>query len=261
MSIIYSPKCYRYNESFDWIYGIRLVAVITQGKQKLLIIDRFGIVIGSISCIHTAICTIDPEELLQQDQLEAEHLFKETLNIRSSEKLQEIHLSPSDKWFAFRSWVKGIAEAGIQAIHIQKEIEDFAHLITPISHQLIKAIIMVKPDFILEYTDEIIRECRFEGKLHNSSFFSNMNLIINNFTFTHRFYNKCIKCFKYLFNHDDLTAIDNETIFNHYTNVFKFDINQMGKYIVPIITDLYEWGYMLDTTKNILIKNLKKHVN
>ncbi len=118
-------------ETFDCIRGIQLVATITNGKQRLIIQHKKQSTrrirrgnkwtnatvysyqtLYNIKCIHTAICEISTEDLVsnQDSELEAADLFEETLKIRSSEGIRRrIKLSPEDQWFAFRSWVAGIA--------------------------------------------------------------------------------------------------------------------------------------------------------
>ncbi len=128
-----------------------------------------------IDCIHTAITEISTEEFenYQNDADVQERLDKNTLNIRSSERLTEINLTPEEKFASFKSWTAGIAEAGMNAFHIQDEIDKNLNLMYPISSFIFRFMAKVDSDFIPEYLMKIERDCMFEGTRHESSFIAN----------------------------------------------------------------------------------------
>src|SRR5271157_1190426 len=119
---------------FQWIRpDVFLVAQVDEktGRQKLLMqqVDKAsGKVLAEdgIDCIHTAVCSIAPEEY--EDAVGGADFLKHALALRSSENLPEIRLVPREKFKAFTSWVSGIAEAGSDAFRIQAEVEAYASL-------------------------------------------------------------------------------------------------------------------------------------
>ncbi|MHA1340208.1 MAG: hypothetical protein ACTSRZ_08255 [Promethearchaeota archaeon] len=130
----------------------------------------------SIECIHTAVIDISAEDL---DKLRDDPDFQEkTLYIRSSEELIEFYLEPQEKFKAFKSWVAGIAEAGLNAFKIQSEIEEEANLVFPIVYPLMKFLIKIDVNLIYEYMEIIQKECVFEGVRHESSLIANLEPIV-----------------------------------------------------------------------------------
>ena len=257
-----------FKASFDWIFGLKLVASVRNGKQKLLIthetaannvlirygkkypaIIRKSIQLDSIDCIHTAITTLSTEDFdsNKQSELEAQDLFKETLNIRSSEGIsREINLIDSEKFIAFKSWVAGIAESGIEAIRIQKEIEAYAHLSYPIANRLFKALVKVKPEFVYEYIQMIFDECVFEGKTHLTSLLANLYFVV-----------KCIKnikikvkVYKFIFEQENVTSTNEQTIYDYLNNItFNTSTDRV------ILRDIYEFGEIIDESIKKLLNN------
>lgn len=150
------------------------------GKQKL-ILQKINSVSGKvefedgIDCIHTAITDISTTDLknYQNDVNVQEHILTKTLEIRSSERLTEINLTPEEKFNALKSWTAGIAEAGMNAFLIQGEIDKNLDLLYPITHFLMRFMVKVERDFLPEFIAKIERECMFEGIRHESSFIAN----------------------------------------------------------------------------------------
>ena len=125
------------------------------GSQKL-VIQKINLKTNkvefedSIDCIHTAVTEISTTELedYHNDAYVKELLDNKTLEIRSSEKLREINLNPKEKFAAFKSWVAGIAEAGLNAFKIQGDIDNAIDFIYPISYFLMRFLVKTDPDFI-----------------------------------------------------------------------------------------------------------------
>lgn len=129
-----------------------------------------------IGCIHTAITQIGYNEYIdhQKNTELKKDLIKKTLNIRSSENLKEINLSPDERFFAFKSWAHGIAEAGINTFKIQGDIDIELDFIHPISLFLMHFLVKIDSDFIHRFLFLIEKDCRFEGKAHDASIISNL---------------------------------------------------------------------------------------
>ena len=163
----------------DDVFLCPRVNLIT-GKQKL-ILHKIDLTTNRIEfedfidCIHTAVTNISAENYEDyQNRIDVqEHFNKKILEIRSSEELTEIKLTPEEKFKALKSWVAGIAEAGVNAFRIQDEIDMNLDLFYPISHFLFRFMIKADSDFIPQYLMKIERECMFEGVRHESSFLAN----------------------------------------------------------------------------------------
>ncbi len=145
------------------------------GKQKL-IMQKINLGTkevefeDSLRCIHTALTNISPEDFVdyRNDAHVKEYLYNKTLEIRSSEKLKEINLTPKEKYIAFRSWVTGITDSGSEAFRIQTEIENMGNLVYPISNFLLRFMFKVDSEFMEEYILKIERECVYEGMKYES---------------------------------------------------------------------------------------------
>ena len=150
------------------------------GKQNL-ILQKINLTTNkvefedSIDCIHTAVTDISHEiyEGYQNDANAQENLNEKILEIRSSEKLTEINLTPEEKFKALKSWAAGIADAGMNSFLIQDEIDKNLDLLYPISQFLMSFIAKVDRDFLPQYLMNVERECMFEGIRHESSFLAN----------------------------------------------------------------------------------------
>jgi hypothetical protein len=167
---------------------IQLCAIVNSetGKQTL-VMEKFnasGAVefSDSIDCIHTAILTITKDELEEstdtqdaRDQLQ-EDIVKQhaIINAQSSEDLVTITLEPEEKFKAFRSWVAGIAESGLQAFKIQSQIENEAKLIIPVTRPIMKFLMKIDTNLILDFIRILEKECIFEGIQHESSLIANL---------------------------------------------------------------------------------------
>ncbi len=128
------------------------------GKQKLVMqkIDLETNIVefeDSIDCIHTVVTNISPEEFVNysDNAYNKEHLYNKTLEIRSSENLKEINLTPKEKFVALKSWAMGIAEAGMDALIIQDEIDKSSTLIYPIATRMLKFLAKVDMEFFREF--------------------------------------------------------------------------------------------------------------
>ena len=163
-------------------------SVDTNTGRQMLILQKIDLETNEvefedgIDCIHTAVTEISTEEFedYQNDANIQEQLNKRTLEIRSSEELTEINLTPEEKFTALKSWTAGIAEAGLNAFRIQDEIDKNLDLLYPISHFLFKFMIKVdRSKFLMQYLTKIERDCMFEGKRHDTSLIANLIPVLN----------------------------------------------------------------------------------
>ncbi|MBD3350010.1 MAG: hypothetical protein GF364_00810, partial [Candidatus Lokiarchaeota archaeon] len=125
-----------------------------------------------ITCIHTAICDISANKL--QSNANSEDFYSNILELRSSEHLEEINLSAEEKFKALKSWVAGIAEAGLEAIHIQSQIESYARLMYPLADKILKFLVKIDPIWIFEIINKIERNCIYEGVKYDSYIIVNL---------------------------------------------------------------------------------------
>ncbi|HMF33547.1 MAG TPA: hypothetical protein VKK79_19140, partial [Candidatus Lokiarchaeia archaeon] len=130
----------------------------------------------AITCIHTAVADIPRDEF--EETISDPEFAKDVLRIRSSENLEEINLTPADKFSAFRSWVAGIAEAGLGAFELQSEIEAEGKLMYPIASRLMGFIAKVEPRFLEEHLNRIVAECQFESASHEASLIANLEPLV-----------------------------------------------------------------------------------
>ena len=138
--------------------------------QRVLLEDR-------VQCIHTALTTIETEDF---EERTSDGLFdKEMLKIRSSEGVREIHLEPEEKFFAFRSWVAGIAEGGVNAITIQSDIEQYGQLLYPIANRIFNFLLKAKTVFIQDFLLRLERDYVYEGEYHKPSIHANLFKLLN----------------------------------------------------------------------------------
>jgi len=168
---------------FPFMEDFTLSAIIckSSGQQKLKIskIDKTGREIdsSSIDCIHTALGNItldEMEEIIDSPSRQANYLL-----IKSSENIHEIHLSIEDKKLAFNSWVQGISEMGLEALYVQQEIEELAHLLYPIAKPLMIFILKHKIDIIFSFLNYIEKNCIYNHKPHLPSIRANLYLLAN----------------------------------------------------------------------------------
>lgn len=170
-----------YEEKFSFIYdNIFLTARVNKksGRQELVMTeeDKNGKVIRkeAIECIHTVITKIPYEkfaERIQEDNFE-----QEMMNIRSSEDLQEIHLSPREKFKALKSWVAGIAEAGYECFSFHNDA--LQELAGPLLYNLVRFCILYDDKLLSEYLLWVEKKCRFENSRHEASLIANLRPIL-----------------------------------------------------------------------------------
>jgi hypothetical protein len=177
-----------YSQKFPFIGdNIFLIAHIDPESLKqyleFIILGKNGINIeykDELECIHTAITQIsyDEYEKLMQDPESKQDFINKVFNIKSTE-IFDVNLSFDDKFFAFKSWVQGIAEAGMDALLVQSEIENSLSQQMPISQFLCKNLIFANPSFIPEFLVRIEKECRYEGIFHKPSLRANLIILIS----------------------------------------------------------------------------------
>lgn len=169
-----------FSVKYPFIYDdIFLIAEVEKstGKQWLVmqkVEQRTGRVLleDRIRCIHTAVTDINIDEF--EERIQDDEFETDMLKIRSSENLREVNLAIEEKFFAFKSWTEGIAEAGMNAISIQENIERFGNLIHPIANRLFKFLLKAKATFLMNFLEKIERECVFEGEYHRPSVNANL---------------------------------------------------------------------------------------
>lgn len=179
-------------EKYQFIHeNIYLIAQVDEntGRQQLIIqkLSKNGKHVelqDRITCIHTAVLNLNYREFLEMNNNpQAKKKLLEKINkVRSSERLKHINLSIDMKFLAFKSWVQGIAEAGIDAFKIQDSIEEYTKLMNPISNRLLQFMVRVDPNFIEFFLRKIEKECSFNGKLHIPSFISNIHILEDYFS-------------------------------------------------------------------------------
>jgi hypothetical protein len=152
------------------------------GKQKLLmqktdLNDGKILHQDEIDCIHTTVMDI-PEENFKETVLDP-NFEKNIMKIRSTEFLPEVTLDPEEKFSALKSWVEGIAEAGLEAFKLQAEIEAEWGLMFAVSWKIMRFLALIDQEIMLEYIASIERECRFEGELHEASLIANLSPILD----------------------------------------------------------------------------------
>lgn len=172
-----------YYQEFEFIYNTFLAAEMnSEGKQRLLVLNEEKKIINSLSCIHTAIGSIPVENFLQDSNQDINKKIKKMyVDATSTEKNQKAieDLTLNEKFFAFKSWVQGIAESGIESFYLQSELEQMAKFYHPISTFLIQSLIKINKDFFGIYIEFVAKKCQFEGAYHKSSIISNLNYIFN----------------------------------------------------------------------------------
>lgn len=130
-----------------------------------------------IECIHTAVMEIPVAEF--EETVNNPHFEEEVMRIRSTENLKEIHLETGEKFKAFKSWIAGIAEAGLDAFKIQAMIEDNGGFMYAVSWRLMRFLAKVDSEIMLEYLYKIERECIHEGERHESCLMANLIPILD----------------------------------------------------------------------------------
>ncbi|HMF30118.1 MAG TPA: hypothetical protein VKK79_01790, partial [Candidatus Lokiarchaeia archaeon] len=134
----------------------------------------------ALDCIHAAVCDIPVQEFAET--IQEEDFAENILRIRSSEQLQEINLAPEEKFVALRSWVAGIAEAGMDAFAIQGEIDVAANLQFPVTSRLLRFLSTVDPAFLPTYLDYVDRTSQHEGVRERSYLIASLLPVLENLT-------------------------------------------------------------------------------
>jgi Leucine-rich repeat (LRR) protein len=175
---------------------VKLVASVDKqsGKQQLIIqkIDRATGKIelqDSLDCIHTALFNIDADEYdkSQNDGAERQNIYSLSLEKRNTNDFlidatqfnRKIDLEPSERFLAFKSWVQGIAEAGLGAFELQTNIELEGSLLYPISKFLLRFFTKIDQEFIPSYIQKVQKDCVFENQQHDPCYISNLMPILS----------------------------------------------------------------------------------
>ena len=112
------PRGGVYSVKYPFVYDdVFLIAEMDQNSGKQWLIMRkvdprtLNILLEDrIQCIHTAVTSISVEDF--EKKVAEEDFEEDMMRIRSTENVREIQLDLEEKFFAFNSWVAGIAEAG-----------------------------------------------------------------------------------------------------------------------------------------------------
>lgn len=173
------------SERFPFVRdGIYLIAWFdTEINKQKLIMEKINPetkeveLHDEIECIHTAVLDIPVakfEETINDSDFE-----KKIIRIRSTENLKKIELDPDEKFKAFKSWIAGIAEAGIDAFKIQAEIELTGHFLYAVSWRLMRFLAMVDNEIMLDYLFKIEKDCTNEGIRQESCLIANLIPILD----------------------------------------------------------------------------------
>jgi len=139
-----------------------------------------GWLIKSIDCIHTALQTISLEDW--RDIKDINDFVKEAHNKNQdvSNERARVDLCWEDDWFSLCSWAQGIAEAGVDALYLEGEMEENLH---SNSTSLVKTLREIYLKFmsmeqIITHIQKVAKQCRFEGCYHLPSLISNLEPIV-----------------------------------------------------------------------------------
>lgn len=163
---------------FPFLDGFRLKAKVNKktGKQYLIIQhvgpDNKRSKSASLSCIHTAIARTTLEAI--ESSIESGEYPKPFLNVVAMSERNEVYLTPEERFIAFKSWVAGISEAGMDGLYLQQQIEDLAKFTAPINLFLFRYIIKYNFNLISDYIYYINRKCQIDGKYHIPSLLANL---------------------------------------------------------------------------------------
>jgi hypothetical protein len=97
--------------------------------------------------------------------------------IRDDEEEAGIKLELDEKFFAFKSWVEGIAEAGFGALQLQGELDRLTDKSIPIAQFLWRNLLRLDPALLINFILLIERECKVEGEYHKSSILANLEAL------------------------------------------------------------------------------------
>lgn len=236
----------RYSVGFPFVYDdIFLIAEVDKNSgQQWLIMRKIDLKYNRtlledrIQCIHATITTLTVDNF--EDKVsKVEELEKDMLNLRSSEGAPEIRLTPEERFFALKSWVQGIAEAGVNAVTIQEDIEHLAHLFNPIGKRLFNFLLKAKIDFIQAFLAQMERDCHFEGEYHKPSIHANLLKML------------------------DITILEESEAWNRWRDQVEvnYEWNDEWKvYTIKHFKDIMESIFEFEPSANIFLENPKTHV-
>jgi len=234
----------KYSAKYNYVYDdVFLIAEINPNSgQQWLIMRKVDprtlrvLIEDRIQCIHTGITTITPEDF--EDKVADEDFEEDMLNIRSSERAHEIHLEINEKFFAFKSWVQGIAEAGVNSITIQSDIEQYSHLMNPIANRLFNFLLRAKTDFIMAFLFQMERDCRLDGEYHKPSINANLMKLL------------------------DIMILEEREAWNIWRDQVKTNYtwyDEWNLYLINPFDDLIQAAFDLDPSAQIFLEKDKFH--
>jgi hypothetical protein len=174
---------------FPFLDRFQLVAVLERGSGSQEMRIEFLAEDGSVldgsktSCTHTAIATTTLEEIqnIPSDTTKEEYFY----GVRSTEGIAkkgqiELHLSSEEHFFALKSWVQGIAEAGTNIFKNLQILREFsADLnIYPIIHKILCFIFRYSRDYFEFYLRWVEKECQIDGRPHIPSLIASLEPLI-----------------------------------------------------------------------------------
>ena len=169
-----------FTQKYHWFDDFYFTATVdNKGKQTLQITikDEDGCVKDSkkLRCIHTAISKITPERAAEYRDSAIE--LTDIIDAESMEAAKEIQLNSEEAFKAFKSWVAGIAEMGIEALVVQIEIESLAKFSYPIATPLLKFTAKHNFECLILLIERIAEICWLGNAYHESSLKANFVMI------------------------------------------------------------------------------------
>jgi hypothetical protein len=146
-----------------WVYPngrqvLRIEQINTE-TEEILQFDQ-------LDCIHTAVQDISIEDYNDGDL--SKDLYEDLLRARADGEVRIINLEPEEKFKAFKSWVAGIAEAGVEAFELQTEIEMANEFAYPITNILLNFLMKVDNKFMQMYLLKTEQDSMFHGVRHEA---------------------------------------------------------------------------------------------
>lgn len=129
-----------------------------------------------INSIHTVINKIPIDKF---EDIVNDPEFNPSSLIASSEGNEKIELDDENRFFAFKSWAKGITEGGLQFLSIQEEIEKYSQFASPIAMPILRFISKYDLKYLTKFIIKLEKEAIFEGKIHFPTFISNFDFLLN----------------------------------------------------------------------------------
>jgi len=138
----------------------------------------------TMNCVHVVIDRVATADFFEQMGNRERNIEKlkhyEKQNLTSEGLRNEISLAPSESFKALCIYVGGIAEAGMDAFFLSRELADSVSGGFTIGKQIFRMILssmkefQEKSNFILEYLEYCNKICRYENKLHKESMLANI---------------------------------------------------------------------------------------